>query len=233
MRVVILGQGRLGRSLLVLLPRVGIDAVPWRRGEPVPEGEVYWVTVSDPAIPAVAALVPVAGLVLHAAGALGAEVLGDRPERGVLHPLMSFPGPEVGLPALQGAGARVEGTPRALAVATELARALGLVPFELRGDLVRYHLAATVASSHVAAVLLDAARHMEGAGVPREEAARLLLPLALESLRRAAEGGTAALTGPAVRGDEVTIMAHSSRLDGEDRTAYELLTRRVRAQRWG
>lgn len=233
MRVALLGRGRLGRSLAILLPRAGIETATWRRGEPLPEADVYWLTVSDPAIPEVAAWVPVDRIALHAAGALDATVLGDRPERGVLHPLMTFPGPEVALPDLRGAGARVEGTPRARAAAEALARALGLVPFAVPGDLVRYHLAATTASAHVTAVLFDAARRMEGAGIPPGDAARLLLPLAIESLRRGAEAGPAALTGPAVRGDEATLARHAERLEGEDRELYALLTRRIRARRWG
>lgn len=233
MHVLVLGPGRLGRSLAVLLPRAGHRVTLWRRGDPIPAADVAWVTVGDAAIGAVAALLPPALPALHAAGALGPEALGERPERGVLHPLMTFPGPEHGVPDLTGAGARVEGTPAALAVARALAADLGMVPFTLTGDRVLYHAAATTASAHVASVLLDAARWLARAGVAEADAAALLLPLATESLRRAARHGPAALTGPAARGDAATVAAHAERLGDPDRDVYLALAARILRARDG
>ena len=127
MRVVILGMGRLGGSIAPLLRAVGVEVTAWSRGEPVPAGaDAYWITTRDAAVPEVARLLPADAIALHAAGAHGPELLGDRAERGVLHPLMTFPGPALGVPDLRGVGARVDGTPNAVAAATVLAERLGM-----------------------------------------------------------------------------------------------------------
>jgi predicted short-subunit dehydrogenase-like oxidoreductase (DUF2520 family) len=227
MRVALLGQGRLGRSLALLLPRAGVAVTPWSRGQPLPEADVHWVCVRDDAIAEVAAQLPRDSVVLHASGALGPEVLGDRPHGGVLHPLMTFPGPEVGLPSLEGVGAAVGGP--AVATARMLATRLGMVPFVVPGDRRAYHAAASLASGHLAALFLDAAAILARAGVA-DPAARLL-PLAVESLRRAAEEGAAAITGPAARGDTATMRAHLAVLTEAEREVYEDLTRRILSHR--
>lgn len=214
----------------MLLPAAGVQAYLWRRGDPLPvpgfQSDVYWLTVRDNALTAVAAMLPRDSVVLHASGALGANVLAH-PLGGVLHPLMTFPGPEVGLPSLEGVGARIDGCPEARSAARELANALGMMPVE-GIDSVAWHAAASMVSGHLAALYLDAAAVLEraGAGNARE----LLLPLALESLRRAASVGPAAITGPAARGDEGTIALHRGLL-GTEREAYDALDARIRA--WG
>ena len=111
MVVALLGQGRLGRSMGTLLPAAGFPVRPWRRGEPLPHADVYWICVRDDAIAEVAALVPSAAVVLHASGALGPGVLADHPQHAVLHPLMTFPGPESGLPDLRGVSRRSPARP--------------------------------------------------------------------------------------------------------------------------
>lgn len=231
MRVALLGLGRLGRTMAILLPAAGIDVVGWRRGEPLPEADVYWLTLRDDALGQVDSALPSHLVVLHASGALGPEVLATHAERGVLHPLMTFPGPEIGLPPLAGAGANIAGTPRACADAGQIATALGLVPFEITGDRRLYHAAACLASGHAAALFLEAAAVLARAGVPASEAPGLLLPLALESLRRAAAAGPAAITGPAARGDQHTIDAHRAALVGVERVVYDAGTALIHAVR--
>lgn len=232
MRVAILGVGRLGGSLAALLRRAGVDVVTWSRGEDVPVGaDVYWVTVRDGAVAEVAALLPPDAVVLHAAGAHGPELLGERAERGVLHPLMTFPGVAVGVPELRGVGARVDGTPGAVRAALTLAERLGMRPFRITGDTRSYHAAASLVSGHLSALFLDSADVLARAGVSREEARALLLPLALESLRRVAEAGGVALTGPAARGDLGTERDHEEVLTPEEATIYAALSKRVRSHR--
>lgn len=232
MHVAILGLGRLGGSLAVLLRAARVDVVTWSRGEPLPVGaDVYWITVGDGNVAEVAAILPPDAVALHAAGAHGPELLGDRPHRGVLHPLMTFPGVAVGVPDLRGVGARVDGTPRATAAALELAGLLGLRPFHVPGDSRLYHAAASLTSGHLAALFLDAAGILTRAGVPAEEARALLLPLATESLRRVAAAGGVALTGPAARGDRATEQQHEDALSPDESRIYAVLSDRVRQHR--
>jgi predicted short-subunit dehydrogenase-like oxidoreductase (DUF2520 family) len=234
MRVAILGMGRLGASVAAALEAAGLDVVTWKRGGPLPsEADVYWITVGDGSVGEVAARLPAGAVALHAAGAHGPELLGDRPERGVLHPLMTFPGVGVGVPQLRGVGARVAGTPRALAAATTLARRLGMVPFDVPGDTTAYHAAASLACGHLAALFLDASEVLSRAGVSPEDAPRLLLPLATESLRRAAASGGAALTGAAARGDVAAERRHEAVLTPEEASIYAALSERIRRRRRG
>jgi predicted short-subunit dehydrogenase-like oxidoreductase (DUF2520 family) len=144
---------------------------------------------------------------------------------------MTFPGPEIGLPSLAGVGARVAGTPQALASARAIATALGMVPFEIQGDPTLYHAAAVIAGNHVPALFLSAADVLSRAGVPRADAARLLVPLALEALRRAAESGPDALTGPAARGDVATEDAHRTALSPGEATLYGYMSDTIRGLR--
>lgn len=228
MRVAIVGQGRVGRSLAILLPRVGVSVVAIARGERIVDADVFWLTVSDSAIAEVATNLPRSGIALHAAGGLGAKILGDRDERGVCHPLMTFPGPEIRVPDLRGCAARVEGTPRALAAARQLAKVLGMRPIEISpGQIARYHAAAALASGHNAAVFALAVRTLTEAGVNKADAASMLLPLTMASLERVAEAGPAALTGPAARGDTETTARHEALLSRQDAAVYREISRMI------
>ncbi|MES2641784.1 MAG: Rossmann-like and DUF2520 domain-containing protein [Myxococcota bacterium] len=232
MRVAILGVGRLGGSLAALLRAAGVDVATWSRGELIPVGvDVYWITVRDSGVAEVAALLPPDAVALHAAGAHGPALLGDRAERGLLHPLMTFPGVEVGLPDLRGVGARIDGTPGAVHAARFLAERLGLHPFRIAGDTRLYHAAASLASGHLSALFLDAAGVLARAGVASHEARALLLPLAIESLRRVAGAGGVALTGPAAREDRATERDHEAVLTAEEAAIYAALSKRVRGHR--
>lgn len=223
MRVVLIGAGRFGRSMRELLARAGVDVRLVGRGQAAPEADVYWLAVRDTALAEVASALPKDRVVLHASGVNGPGVLGH-PRGGVLHPLMTFPGPELGLPDLRGVGARVDGPDDVRAIAATIARALGMVPV-VCAEPVAWHLAASMVSGHLAALFLDAVSVLERAGVP--DPASVLRPLAEESLRRAAESGNAAITGPAARGDEATVAAHLRWLAGDD-AAYRALDARVR-----
>jgi predicted short-subunit dehydrogenase-like oxidoreductase (DUF2520 family) len=198
----VIGRGRLGTVMAAGLSAVG----PLRRGERVPSDvEVVLLCVPDDQIAAVAATVPAGPLVGHCSGATGLDVLGGR-EGFSLHPLMSVPSgssPEV----LAGAGAAIDGTtPRALAVAEALARALRLRPARVAPeDRVAYHAAAAMASNFLVALEAVAERLAATAGITREQ----LAPLVLASARQWAEvGPERALTGPIARGDAGTVARH-------------------------
>jgi predicted short-subunit dehydrogenase-like oxidoreductase (DUF2520 family) len=135
-----------------------------------------------------------------------------------LHPLQTFTrarGPE----QLDGAWAAVTAeTDEALELGLELARVLGLEPFELADiDRPLYHAGAAVASSYLVTLHDIAASLVAAAGAP---------PEALEPLmRRTIENGFEP-TGPLVRGDLATIEAHREavrRVRPELETLYDLL----------
>lgn len=227
----LLGMGRLGRSLAALLPEAGYAVAPWRRGEPFPECEVAWLTVSDEAVAEVAQALPVGPVVLHASGALDLSVLAPHERAGSLHLLQSFPGPERAIPPTEGVPAAIAGHPEALAWAERIARDLGLRPFRVPGDRRLYHAAAVLAGNFATTLLDLASEVLAASGVDRAEAPGLLAPLALASLRQAAQvGPVAALTGPFARGDSAVVAAHLAALERDlpdIRAIYELLGQRT------
>ena len=214
LRVAVLGMGRLGRSMTLQLRRAGHEALTWGRGMPLPDADVYWLTVSDRAIAEVASLVPRDRVVLHASGATDLTPLAAHAEHGSLHPLQSFPGPEVAMPPVEGVPAAIAGTPRAMDLARQLALDIGFEAFEVPGDRRLYHAAAVMAGNFATSLLHAASQALAEAGVPESEAPRLLAPLAIASIRQAAERGCAeALTGPYKRGDRAVVRDHIAAID--------------------
>lgn len=126
-----------------------------------------------------------------------------------LHPLQTLPGPDADL---TGAPAAIAGsTDEARDTAAGLARALGMVPFEVcEDDRIAYHAAASIASNFLVTLEQSAADLLAGIGVenPRE----VLAPLVRRSLENWIADGAAALTGPIARGDEGTVERHREAL---------------------
>jgi predicted short-subunit dehydrogenase-like oxidoreductase (DUF2520 family) len=164
-------------------------------------------------------------LVVHLSGACPLEELGklraERPDVtiGAVHPLQSLPSVDVGLERLPGSWCAVDGDP----AAERLALSLGMRPFRVAaGHRAQYHAAATIASNHLVALLGQAVRVAEGAGVPPEA----LLPLVRASVDNVdALGARDALTGPVARGDVDTVARHLATLPAHERAAYRALAR--------
>ena len=177
------------------------------------DAEVALLCAPDGEIPAAAAAVTAAApslrLIGHTSGATELDALtpadANGPEAFSLHPLQTIPDGDA---TLVGAPAAIEGTsPEALALAGDLAEALGMRPFELpAGSRAAYHAAASMASNFLIALEESAASLLTDAGV--EDARELLAPLVLRTAANWAEGGAAALTGPIARGDEETVSRH-------------------------
>jgi predicted short-subunit dehydrogenase-like oxidoreductase (DUF2520 family) len=206
--LVVIGPGRLGRSVERLLRERGWPVTLLGRGVSIPAAPLVWLTVPDRAVHQVAATCDPTSVVLHASGALSEGVLGEHSEKGSLHPLMTFPGVELAMPT-HPVPAAVSGTPRARELASALAVRLGWRAFEINGDRRLYHASAVMAGNFATTLLGLASRLIQAAGVPESEATQVLLPLALQSLENAAKVGPSnALTGPVARGDTEVIHAH-------------------------
>lgn len=232
MHIAILGPGRLGRSLHVLLPPAGVQATLIRELADLPAGcDALLLTVPDGILSSIGPL-PAGLPVLHCSGATPVDALRPHHPAGSFHPLMTFPGPEIGLPPLVGATAAIAGDAAALAVAHALADALGMRPLEVSGDRRLYHAAAVIAGNFATVLLADACRVLEATGISRSDAAAALAPLARQSLANVAPDPVRALTGPVARGDHQVIDAHQRALGEaglEDvREVYDALTDRAR-----
>lgn len=211
--LVLVGPGRLGRSVAALLTQRGRPFQLVGRGVPIPPAVLTWILVPDRAISVVARAVPSGQVVLHASGALDTGVLGGHPHAGSLHPLMTFPGPEAGLPPAAETPAGIAGDPSARDAAWALAEAIGWRPFLAPPDRRLYHAAAVMAGNFATTLLGESARVLAAAGIDPQAAPGLLAPLAVQSLRNAAAVGPArALTGPIARGDRAVVEQHRQAL---------------------
>jgi predicted short-subunit dehydrogenase-like oxidoreductase (DUF2520 family) len=190
----VIGRGRVGSAVAARLEERGIPLVER-------DAELTLLCVPDTAIRDVAqGQSPGPGWIGHVSGATPLSALDPHVRRFSLHPLQTFTrarGPE----QLDGAWAAVTAeTGEAREVGFELARLLGLQPFEL-ADEARplYHAGAAIASNYLVTLHRVASELFAAAGAP---------PEALEALmRRTIENGFE-LTGPIERGDWETVEAH-------------------------
>lgn len=205
----------MGRALAAELSALGFDTTLGARGASGSAADVVLLAVPDAAIAEAAARIEPGRLVGHLSGATPLDPLAPHEAFG-LHPLTSVAreGAAAGAVAtaagttrlFAGVHAAVDGTSaRALAVAEQLAHALGMLPFRLAaGDRAAYHAAASVASNFLVTLEAFAEQLAASAGVPREA----LAPIVRATVRNwEALGAPAALTGPVARGDEATIAA--------------------------
>ena len=231
-RVRVIGAGRAGRSFAKAIDDlVDWDVIDMRgRGLAIDDAaadvDLVVIATPDSVVADVAAAIrPGRAVVAHVAGSLGLDVLAPHDRRAALHPLMSLPDPEIGAERLTGGWFAVAGDP----LVADLATALGGRTFEIADDdRALYHAAAAVASNHLVALLGHAQRLGASVGMPADA----LLALALGSAENAvALGPAAALTGPAARGDEATLVAHREaigRRAPRELAAYEAMLAEAR-----
>ncbi len=201
-RLAVVGPGRLGHAVTDALRAAGYEVHgPLGRGADGAGADCVLLCVPDGEIARAAGSILPGRLVGHCSGATGLRPLA--PHEGFsLHPLMTVTTEGANF---AGAGAAIAGvTPRALAVARQLAHSLNMRPVEIaETDRATYHAAAAVASNFL--ITLEAAAERLGAavGLEREQ----LVPLVRATVENWARlGPERALTGPVARGDEATIM---------------------------
>jgi predicted short-subunit dehydrogenase-like oxidoreductase (DUF2520 family) len=232
--VAIVGSGRVGTAIAVLLRRAGyaIVGVTGRAATParvathlpgvpivapseaVGTADLVVVAVPDDAV--VGVVEGFAGScrpgtwVLHSSGALGLSALdaaiANGARRLAVHPLQTFPDVERAIEELPGCAAAVTADDEeGYALGERLALDLGARPFRLPdGARPLYHAAAVLASNDVVALSALAGRAFGLAGGPDPDGA--MLPLQRATVANVGRlGPEAALTGPAVRGDAGTV----------------------------
>jgi predicted short-subunit dehydrogenase-like oxidoreductase (DUF2520 family) len=196
---VVVGAGRVGSAVASRLAE-RVKTRTTGRELDVGDADLVLLCVPDRAIAEVAGAIRPGPWVAHTSGACRLGELDPHERRFSLHPLQTFTharGPE----QLEGAWAAVSGEGReAVAAGFELARLLGLEPFELDDEeRPAYHAGAAIASNYLVTIHWAAAELFRAAGAP---------PEALEPLmRRTIENGFE-LTGPIARGDWETVERH-------------------------
>jgi predicted short-subunit dehydrogenase-like oxidoreductase (DUF2520 family) len=191
--VQVIGTGRVGSAVAARLAQRGVEL----RED---GAELVLLCVPDTAIADTAARIEPGPWVAHVSGATPLAALDPHERRFGLHPLQTFTRAR-GAEQLDGAWAAVTAeSAEARELGFELARLLGLEPFEL-DDAARplYHAGAAIASNYLVTLHRVAADLLGAAGAPPEA----LTPL----MRRTIDNGFE-LTGPIERGDRETVEAH-------------------------
>lgn len=234
MDISLIGGGRVGTALGVLLSRAGHRIVAVTGGgstrerarrflpetpmlslnEAVALGGVVLVAVPDDAIAQVCdEFAPSLGPnreVAHVSGSVGLAALAAAARAGSrvlsIHPLQTCPSVEAALERIPGCAIGVTAHDEdGFTLGERLATDVGGRPFRL-DDYVKplYHAAAVFASNYFVAVTEVGADLLRAAGV--HEPLAKLLPLSRATLDNIeAIGPSSALTGPAVRGDVGTV----------------------------
>lgn len=223
----VVGPGRAGGALARALDAAGwVVRSPVRRGDPLVDAaadvDLLVIATPDAVVAEVAAQIGAVPdtIVSHLSGSLGLDVLAPHRRRCSVHPLVALPSAEIGAVRLRGAWFAVAGDPWARTVVTALDGRAIEVPDQSRA---LYHAAACIASNHLVALLGQVERIAATIDVPLDA----YLDLVRATVENVADLGPArALTGPAARGDRVTIERHRTALSAEapeELAAYDAL----------
>jgi predicted short-subunit dehydrogenase-like oxidoreductase (DUF2520 family) len=188
----VIGRGRFGSAVTARLEERGVALRE--------DAELVLLCVPDAAIADKARDLVPGPWVAHVSGATPLRALDPHKRRFGMHPLQTFTRSR-GAEQLDGAWAAVTAESEEARVhGHELARTLGLRPFDLAEDArPLYHAGAAIASNYLVTLHRAATRLFEAAGAPPEA----LLPLMARTIENGFE-----LTGPIARGDWSTVDSH-------------------------
>jgi predicted short-subunit dehydrogenase-like oxidoreductase (DUF2520 family) len=245
-RVAIVGAGRVGTSIGLLLksaghPIVGCSTRSSRTldravkslsctgttsaRDAVAGADIVVIAVPDDAVGRIATdLVGAVGdgtFVFHTAGSLGVEPLGELAAAGAdvlaIHPLQSIPSVAEGVKRMKGSYFGVTAEPRLLDWGRGIVDGLGGKFLHVEeADRTIYHACAVIVSNYL--VLLSALIEQEG------RALEPYLPLMKGTLQNLSElPPLEAMTGPIARGDSGTVHKHLRVLSEETSAIYRSL----------
>lgn len=155
--------------------------------------------------------------VVHCYGGASVELLKSAAQQGALtgafHPFQTFAGlasPEEAAARLAGVTFAVDGEGWLGGYLSGVAEALGGHAVSISSeDRPLYHAAAVFGCGYLAALLKTAVSLWETMGFSSEQAIQALIPLSSATLGNVArEGLVASATGPAIRGDVLTLRSH-------------------------
>lgn len=160
-------------------------------------------------------------LVCHASGMLTAEVLKPLAQKGAtvfsFHPLQTFPrdfSPKEILPTARNIWYGVDGTPKAIGKAKQLARRLSGKVIVIRPEMrVLYHAACVVASNHLTTMLWVLEQLFRTMKTSERQFYPIFEPIIRATLHNVARTSPAqALSGPIARGGVETVEQHFAAL---------------------
>lgn len=190
--------------------------------------DLLLLTVPDDALDNVVRMLVASGAirsgqyVVHTSGLHGVDILRpalDVGARGIaMHPAMTFTGTDLDLGRIAGCVFGVTCGEAERPIAKTLAQALhGTVMWVAEGDRQLYHAALAHGANHLVTLVSQAMQLLRAAGAT--DPAAVLRPLLGAALDNALDYGDAALTGPIVRGDLLTVAAHLRTLAATSREA--------------
>lgn len=229
LKIAILGAGRMGGALHRALTRAGFSSTLSSRPRSpqavaateraLAEAQVIFLCVPDAQIAPIARQYAAAfhegQIVAHCAGSMDLSVLSAAAAGGgaigSMHPLCAIASPET---SFGGVHAAIAGDDTARDLLRQLARAIGMTPFELSEvDRARYHAAAALAANGLMALAAQSAELFAGCGVEPRQALAALLPLMRSAIVALDQKGLpGALTGPIARGDARVVERHLAAL---------------------
>jgi len=150
-------------------------------------------------------------IVFHCSGALPASILNSAKNAGALiasiHPIKSFADPSLCITNFAGTFCGAEGDSDALVELEKAFQAIGGQTLQVdSANKTFYHAASVVASNYLTALLELSIQSYVKAGLTREQALKIIEPIAHGTIKNIIELDTAqALTGPIARGDVSTV----------------------------
>jgi len=212
--------GRRTESARAACERVGGGIATTNARDVTAEADLVLITTPDDAIHGACDDMSEAGgvrpgsVVAHCSGVHPSDILRSARAAGAhvgsLHPLQTLATVEAAIEALPGSYCCIEGDAKAVAVLERIARDLRLhavtIPTEAKAA---YHAACCMCSNYLVALENAAARLMQAAGMPRDDALQALLPLVRATVSNLEKVGIPdCLTGPIARGDVATVRLH-------------------------
>jgi predicted short-subunit dehydrogenase-like oxidoreductase (DUF2520 family) len=161
-------------------------------------------------------------IVFHCSGALASSELSAAVARGAhaasVHPLKTFADAATAVQTFAGTSCAAEGDKAALVVLKPAFERIGARVFEIEpAAKTLYHAAGVIVCNYLTALLECGARTYEKAGIPRNDAMRMMEPLVRETLDNVfALGPARALTGPIARGDVDVVRRQVEALETAD-----------------
>lgn len=186
----------------------------------LPESEIFFIVTSDPEISAVSETLAAnfnfkpGTIFFHTSGSLSSEILREIRAKGgktgSIHPLVSISDARLGSQRFAGAYFCVEGDPYAVEAGKKIVKDLGGTSFELEARFkTLYHAAAVMTAGHFVALFDVAAETLAHCGIEKEQANRILLPLARSAVENLShQPPEKALTGTFARADLETMQRH-------------------------
>lgn len=240
-----IGMGKCGMSLAYYFRSKGIDISGFSSRhnntedfdflsceELVEKSDLIFITVTDTAIPQVWDEIRHMDLsnkiICHCSGSVSSEIFKNANPNMVcsVHPMLAFNSRHTSNKAISKAFFTLEGGKTAVDKVSAILSLCGnnfkVITSE---NKVKYHAAACFASNFVVSVCYEAVKLLTECGFKKDEAREALSALMQCNMENIIDVGCEnAITGPAARGDTVTIERHMEVLNQKEKVLYDALT---------